>query len=118
MKTIVDFFVEAAIKKGAPSDLADRMSGSGDRYSDFGTRSTGLNYKFQWALDDENTDTGDSFTIYGDGSFSYDSQSLTIDGKLTPPHSKTWIRRMVNSGMDVDFAKMHWAEFYAVRHGS
>lgn len=113
MQTILDFFIAEAVKKGAPADFGERI-GSADRYSDFGTRNAGLNYKFVYPIGDGK----ESFTIYGDGGFAYDGETQTIEGKLTPPHSKTWIRRMVKSGMEVDYAKMVWAEFYAVRHGA
>lgn len=116
MKLIKDFFIEAAIRKGAPANLAERVaSASADKFSDFGKRSSGTNYKFQWLLD--NDDASESFTIYGDGSFMYDSPALSVEGKLAPPHSATWIRRMVKSGVVVDYAKQDWAEFYCIRHG-
>lgn len=114
MKSITQFFIEAAIRKGAPIDLGTRVSAtSAEIFSDFGKRRSGLNYKIEYFLDDDET-----FTIYGDGGFAYDDPKGSVEGKLTPPHSKTWIRRMIKSGYAPDYAKQVWAEFYSIRHGS
>lgn len=108
MKTIVDFAVEAAIRKGAPTDLAEKVSNAtSDTFA-----SGGINYKVEFWLDEECAET---FSLYGDGTIGYDGPSGSITAKVAPLHSKTWIRRMVKSGMVLDYAKQLWAEYYSIR---
>ena len=55
--------------------------------------------------------------MYGNGSWAYDGPIGSVDGKLAPPHSKTWINRLLKRGVSLDFAKMDWADYYTLRHG-
>lgn len=111
MKNITTFYVEAVIRKGAPANLLERIAEAESAVYAEG----GANYKIEFFLGDDSDD--ERFTIYGDGTAAYDSPNTSISAKLSPPHSKTWIRRMVKTGMEVDYAKMVWAECYSIRHG-
>lgn len=109
MKSIIDYFVEKAEALGI-SGLAAAMKGA----TILAERESGSNYRIQYLIGDE----GDDYlTIYGSGDFDCEYGGKFVDGKLPPPHAKSWIRKLIKDGKPVDFARSEWGNYYGFRHG-
>jgi hypothetical protein len=108
---IEDFFVAAAVRKGA-TDLLKWLK---HKETTSETIRDGKDYKIEYYFDNDSKYPG-SFTIYSDGVWSYDAGPTHLDGKLQPPHAKGWIKKMMTKGTPGEFAKADWAEYYALRN--
>ena len=101
---IEDFFVAAAIRKGA-ADLK-KLLAKAKRH----VIHEGKSYKIEYRLPDG------TFTIYSDGGWAYDRSPTFLEGRLQCPHAKGWIKKMIDKGTPGEFAKADWNQYYEIRH--
>lgn len=108
---IMDFFVAAAVRKGAvklPAQMQHRDTQCetivhGNVY---GTRC--------WC---EKASGKFEFTVNCDGRWDYAAGTTVVSGKLQPPHAKSWIDKMLNKGIPGELARRTWEIYRKMRNG-